>query len=127
MARRRLCDGDAVRIGNTVIAFIQPGDRESDATATAAHVVTAAEITDIQREILIALARPFKDPHGVALPATNKEIAGEVHLSVDAVKGHLRKLFEKFGVGNLPQNKKRAQLVWLAFRSGVISPGNLWD
>jgi DNA-binding CsgD family transcriptional regulator len=125
--QRRLCDGDVVRIGNTVIAFVQPGDRESDATATAAQTVTAADVTDIQRRILIALARPFKDPHGVALPATNKEIADEVHLSVDAVKGHLRRLFEKFAVGDLPQNKKRAQLVWLAFRCGVISAGNLWD
>ncbi|HEX4719723.1 MAG TPA: FHA domain-containing protein [Thermoleophilaceae bacterium] len=127
-ARRRLRDGDALRIGNTVLAFVQPGERESDATTpAAAQGVTRADITDTQRSILIALARPFKDPHGLALPATNKEIADEVYLSVDAVKGHLRTLFAKFGVGDLPQNKKRAQLVWLAFRSGVISAANLWD
>lgn len=126
-ARRRLRDGDALRIGNTILAFMQPGERESDATTPAAESVMGADITDTQRRILVALARPFKDPNGLALPATNKEIADEVYLSVDAVKSHLRTLFQKFGVGELPQNKKRAQLVWLAFRSGVISAANLWD
>lgn len=125
-ARRRLRDGDALRVGNTVLAFVQPGERESDATTPAVESMAAASITDGQRRILIALARPFKDPNGLALPATNKEIAEEVYLSVDAVKSHLRVLFQKFGVGDLPQNKKRAQLVWLAFRSGVISAAELW-
>ena len=32
---------------------------------------------------------------------------------VDAVKGHLRALFEKFGIGDLPQNQKRVRLVEL--------------
>jgi DNA-binding CsgD family transcriptional regulator len=126
-SRRRLRDRDAVRIGNTTIAFLQPGERESDATLTAAEQVAIADLTDRQREILIALARPFKDPDGLALPATNQQVADEVHLSVDAVKGHLRALFHKFGVDDLPQNQKRAQLVWRAFRSGAISAGNLWD
>jgi pSer/pThr/pTyr-binding forkhead associated (FHA) protein len=125
-ARRRLRDGDALRVGNTVLAFVQPGERESDATMPAVERMAAASLTDTQRRILIALARPFKDPNGVPLPATNKEIADEVYLSVDAVKGHLRTLFQKFGVTDLPQNKKRAQLVWLAFRSGVISAAELW-
>jgi hypothetical protein len=126
-ARRRLRDGDALQLGDTVLAFVRPGERESDATAPAGQSVTAADITDTQRRVLIALARPFKDPNGLAVPATNKEIAEEVYLSVDAVKGHLRTLFQKFGVADLPQNKKRAQLVWLAFRCGAISTANLWD
>jgi DNA-binding CsgD family transcriptional regulator len=126
-SRRRLRDRDAVRVGNTVIAFLQPGERESDATLTAAEQVAIADLTDRQREILIALAGPFKDPVGLALPATNQQVADEVHLSVEAVKGHLRTLFRKFGVDDLPQNQKRAQLVWRAFRSGAISANNLWD
>ena len=49
----------------------------------------------------------------------------EVLLSVDAVKGHLRVLFEKFGIGDLPQNQKRVRLVELALRNGVISVRDL--
>ena len=46
-------------------------------------------------------------------------------LSVDSVKGHLRALFEKFGIGDLPQNQKRVRLVELALRQGVISVRDL--
>ena len=44
---------------------------------------------------------------------------------MDAVKAHLRTLFEKFEVGELPQNQKRIRLAELALRSGVISPRDL--
>jgi pSer/pThr/pTyr-binding forkhead associated (FHA) protein len=126
-ARRRLRDGDALRFGNTVVAYLRPGERESEATASAVESVPGTNLTDTQRRVLIALARPFKDPNGLATPATNKAIAEELFLSVDAIKGHLRVLFQKFGVQDLPQNQKRAQLVWLAFRSGAISAASLWE
>jgi hypothetical protein len=44
---------------------------------------------------------------------------------VDAVKKHLRALFEKFGVAHLPQNEKRARLVERAFAGGFISEREL--
>jgi DNA-binding CsgD family transcriptional regulator len=36
------------------------------------------------------------------------------------VKAHLRSLFDKFGVADLPQNKKRHALVQAALRSGLV-------
>ena len=50
---------------------------------------------------------PFKDGAAFATPATNQAIAEELHLSVDAVKTHMRALFEKLEVEDLPQNRKR--------------------
>ena len=44
----------------------------------------------------------------------------ELFLSVDAVKGHLRALFEKLEVENLPHNQKRVRLVERALESGVL-------
>jgi hypothetical protein len=44
---------------------------------------------------------------------------------VDAVKAHLRVLFEKFGVSHLPQNEKRLRLVEAAFHSGVVTERDL--
>ena len=44
---------------------------------------------------------------------------------MDAVKTHLRALFAKFGVGDLPQNQKRVKLVERAFQSGALSPKDL--
>ena len=126
-SRKRLRDGDILRFGNTVVAYVSPGERESEATAAAPDEEPGRELTETQRKILLALARPFKDASGLPTPATNKEIAEEVFLSVDAVKGHLRVLFQKFGVQELPQNQKRAQLVWRALQSGAISAPQLWQ
>jgi len=60
-----------------------------------------------------------------ATPATNRDIAEEVFLSVDAVKTHLRTLFGKFGVEDLPQNQKRVKLVEFALQSGTVTPRDL--
>ena len=44
-----------------------------------------------------------------------------MHLTVDAVKAHLRVLFERYGLGELPQNEKRARLVATVLLSGVLT------
>ena len=41
-------------------------------------------------------------------------------VSVDAVKAHLRVLFERFGLDDLPQNQKRARLAAVALVNGVV-------
>ena len=63
----------------------------------------AMTLSDAQKRVLIALCRPFKASTAFVTPATNDQIAAEVFLSVDAVKKHMRGLFEKFGVEGLPQ------------------------
>ena len=122
--RRRLRDGDALRFGQTSIVFRSPGSAVAE-TVAAGDTPDAASITDTQRRILVALCRPYREGSDFATPAANREIAEEVFLSVDAVKAHLRTLFEKFEVGDLPQNQKRVRLAELALRSGVISPRDL--
>ena len=82
-------------------------------------------ITDAQRRVLLALCRPFKDSAAFVTPPSNEHIAGELFLSIDAVKKHMRALFEKFGVQHLPQNEKRARLVERAFAGGFISDQDL--
>jgi hypothetical protein len=121
VARRRLRDGDLLRLGATAILFRDPRAGGLAETAAATGRAAAPELTERQRAILIALCRPFGEGGEFAAPATNSEIADEVYLSVDAVKGHLRTLFERFDVGDLPQNQKRIRLAELALRSGAIS------
>jgi FHA domain len=124
-AQRRLRDGDAIRIGTTVLIFRSPKDQESQATAPSAELRTVVSLTDAQRRVLLALCRPFKDSAAFVTPPTNEHIAQELYLSVDAVKKHMRSLFEKFGVQHLPQNEKRARLVERAFAGGFISEHEL--
>jgi hypothetical protein len=78
-------------------------------------------LTDTQLGILAALCRPLAGGNHFATPATNQEIAAEVFLSVDAVKGHLRTLYRKFGIEDLPHNQKRARLVELAIEGGYVA------
>lgn len=124
VGRRRLRDGDALRFGNTLVVFRAPG-AAAEETAAAGDMPDAASISETQRRVLIGLCRPFREGSEFATPASNKQIAEEVFLSVDAVKSHLRALFEKFDVGDLPQNQKRIRLAELAIKSGVISPRDL--
>jgi predicted component of type VI protein secretion system len=123
--RRTLHDGDAIRIGSTLIVYRAPGRPRASTTHRADKALSAASITPTQRRILVALCRPFRDGHPFATVPTNQAIAVEVALSVDRVKAHLHTLFETFDVGALPQNQKRVRLVERAMQSGVISRHDL--
>jgi hypothetical protein len=81
---------------------------------------TDVRLTDTQLGILAALCKPISSGNQYATPATNQDIAEEVFLSVDAVKGHLRTLYRKFGIEDLPHNQKRARLVELAIEGGYV-------
>lgn len=119
--RRLLRDGDTLRFGRTAVLFRRPGEAAPEATVVAGEVPAAATISPGQRRVLLALCRPYKEEAQFTTPATNQAIAAELHLSVDAVKTHMRALFEKLGVGDLPQNQKRAALAERALQSGVIN------
>lgn len=118
----RLADGDLLRFGQTLVIFRDP--RESSAASTTQTAqdasLTAPDITPAQSRILAALCGPLLGEGARPLtPATNQEIGEKLFLSVDAVKGHLRVLFQKFGIAELPQNQKRVALAERAIQSGA--------
>jgi hypothetical protein len=82
---------------------------------------TRTSVTPMQHKVLVALSRPYRDGSAFAVPATNAAIAAELVLSVDAIKTHLRALYEKFDVDKLPQNEKRVRLAEMALGSGIVS------
>ncbi|HEY0391839.1 MAG TPA: FHA domain-containing protein [Solirubrobacterales bacterium] len=123
--RRRLRDGDTLRFGRTRVLYRRPGEAAPEATVVANEVSSAATVSPGQRRVLVALCRPFKDSSTFATPPTNQAIAEELHLSVDAVKTHMRALFEKLGVEDLPQNRKRVALAEHAMKSGIVAPRDL--
>ena len=117
--RRRLRDGDRICFGETIVRFRAPLADESRSTAAVVAGSAQLTLTETQRRVLVALCRPLEDsPY--ATPATNREIAEEIHLSVDAVKAHLRVLFERLGIDGLPQNQKRARLAAVALVDGLV-------
>jgi pSer/pThr/pTyr-binding forkhead associated (FHA) protein len=123
--RRRLKDGDTLRFGGTMVAYCAGQRGESLATVAPESQPAPADLTEAQRRVLVALCRPFKGSDPFPTPATNRQIADELFLSVDTVKTHLRALFSKLGVENLPQNQKRMGLAERAFETGLVTERDL--
>jgi hypothetical protein len=119
VGRRVLRDGDRLVFGETPVMY-RASDSGASSTIGVMTSPAAVNLTATQRQILVALCRPVRDS-AFATPLTNKEIAGEVSLSVDAVKAHLRTLFERFGLEDLPQNQKRARLAAIALLQGIVT------
>jgi hypothetical protein len=120
LGRHRLADGDRLCFGETVVLYRHPGAGESGTTGVVSEGAATIPLTPTQRKVLIALCRPVNES-AFATPATNREIAEEIFLSVDAVKAQLRGLFERFGLEELPQNQKRARLAASALVAGLLT------
>jgi pSer/pThr/pTyr-binding forkhead associated (FHA) protein len=119
--RRRLRDGDRLCFGDVEIEYRAPEATGLASTASVATETQAPPLTPAQHRVLVSLCRPLRDS-AYATPATNREISAELFLSVDAVKAHLRVLFERFDLEALPQNQKRARLAALALVNGLVRP-----
>ena len=122
--KRRLADGDRLCFGGTLVFFRAPGTADADSTLALRDPPVSVTLSETQRRVLIALSRPMGES-AFATPATNRAIADELSLSVDAVKAHLRVLFERFGLTELPQNQKRTTLAATALVNGVVAPHEL--
>lgn len=122
--RRRLRDADVLLFGATSVLYREPTIRRTASTsAVSGHV--AVHVSPAQRKVLVELCRPFADGAGHAVPSTNRAIAASLVLSDEAVKSHMRALFGRFGIEDLPQNAKRARLVEIALQSGIVAPHEL--
>ena len=121
-ARRVLRAGDVIRTGDTHLAFVAPAGGSISATVTAGGAAVP-DITPAQRRVLVALCRPLSTR---GAPASNRQIADELVIARDTVKGTLSRLFEQFGIGSdVPQNQKRALLARRALHAGVIAADEL--
>ena len=121
--RRALSDGDVLRVGHTAVLVRMPSHATSDPTRPESRFAPSSPLPPGQRRVLEALCRPCLAPGGPHPPASNEQIAGELHLSVDAVKAHLRQLFRRFDIEHLPQIQKRTALVRITIESGILRSG----
>ena len=65
----------------------------ADVTVIAGEGPELPRLTETQRRVLVALCRPLRDGGSFSTPASNQQIADELHLSLDTVKTNLRTLF----------------------------------
>ena len=118
---RRLADRDVIQVGRTSLVFRDPAADGGDRTVEGSVPLEAGAISPMQSRVMNELCRPTLMAGRYEPPATNEEIAARIHLSVDAVKAHLRHLFRKFEIEDLPQNQKRTRLVRMAVEAGLVS------
>jgi pSer/pThr/pTyr-binding forkhead associated (FHA) protein len=123
--RRRLFDNDEILSGATRMLFRCPPGAVADdviGTHTSAGAPEAPALSDAQRRVAAVLCRGFGSDGTFGEPATNEEIASELFLSVATVKTHLRVLYQRYNLEDVPQNVKRRRLVALLVQTGVVEP-----
>lgn len=118
--RRRLQDRDILRMGTSAVLFRQPSAIGDESTA-AAPTSREVKVSEAERRVLVELCRPLLEPGLGATPAANGQIAEALVLSLPGVKSHVRTLFTKLDVDDLPQNRKRAELARRALEIGLVS------
>ncbi len=121
---RVLNDRDQLRFGNTEMSFRDTTQKRSR-TVIVARELDGPLVSPAQMKVLVALCRPYKHHSAFARPASNRDIAEELFLSVESVKSHLRALFAKFELEDLPQNEKRVRLVEHAFAQALVRDSEL--
>jgi pSer/pThr/pTyr-binding forkhead associated (FHA) protein len=118
--RRRLVDGDLLRIGQTAIAFCDPGLSGLGVTLAPGELGIAPKFSEQQQRILRALCRPLLgDGEGVQ-PAGDAEVAAETGVPEDIVTTELDHLGRSFGLQDMPPADRRAEIALLALRSGLV-------
>ena len=101
--RRRLADGDLVKIGRTIMGFNQPGSNGPGPTMVEAELSATPRFSEQQQRILRSLCRPlFADGDGFN-PSSDLEVAEATGIEVEVVTQELDLLARLFGLEDMPR------------------------
>lgn len=114
----RLGPGDEIRIGRTRIVL--RAERTADDPGMTEAQAPPPQLTPRERDVLIALFRPMTSSEMFTEPASTRQIAQALWVSEAAVKQHLLRLYDKFGVGGEGE-RRRTRLANEALRRGAIT------
>jgi len=118
--RRRLMDGDLVRIGQTTMAFCDPSLSGLGVTLAPGELGVAPKFSEQQQRILRGLCRPLMgDGEGIT-PASDVAVAEATGVPEDVVTTELDHLGRAFGLRDMPPADRRAEIALLALRSGLV-------
>jgi pSer/pThr/pTyr-binding forkhead associated (FHA) protein len=119
--RRRLGDGDLLRVGRTLFTFCDPVPVGTGPTLVPGELSATPRFSEQQQRVLRALCRPlFQDGEGIN-PATDEEIAEATGIPLEAVAAELDHLGRALGLEEMPPVDQRAEVALLAMRSGLVS------
>jgi hypothetical protein len=118
---RPLRPGDEIRVGGTrLVARLDGPDEREDATVGAG---VGPHLTQREQEVLLALCRPVVTGEVFHEPASIHQMAAELAVTEAAVKQHLSRLYEEFGV--FEREGRRARLANEAIRRGAVNTAEI--
>lgn len=119
---RALTDGDEIRAGTS--RFVFRAVRAVAAGPPTEGAQPAPELTAREREVLIALCRPLLANQLFTEPASSREIASALFVTEAAVKQHLLRLYQKFGVSG-DGDRRRVRLANEAMTRQAVTRADL--
>ena len=121
--RRRLADGDVVRIGRTLLTYTSPIAVGIGPTLVPGELSATPRFSEQQQRILRELCRPLLgDGEGVT-PSSDEDVAAALGIEVETVTTELDQLTRAFGLEDMPVTEGRAEVALLALRSGLVENG----
>ncbi|MEV4620547.1 FHA domain-containing protein [Asanoa sp. NPDC049573] len=118
---RVLTDGDEIRAGSS--RFVLRSGRVPAGQPTEAGA-PPPELTGRERDVLVQLCRPLLAGALFTEPASSREIAAALVVTEAAVKQHLLRLYEKFGILDEGE-RRRVRLANEAMLRGAITRADL--
>jgi pSer/pThr/pTyr-binding forkhead associated (FHA) protein len=120
VGRRRLADGDAIRVGRTLLTFSRPGVEGIGPTMVPGELSATPRFSEQQQRVLQRLCRPlFGDGDGLTV-TPDEQIAAELGIWRETVSNELDHLIRALGLEDLPREEGRKELALLAMRSGLV-------
>ena len=116
---RAIDAGDEIRVGTVRLVARGPSTPVEETIGAD----TGPELTRREREVLVALCRPMVSEGVFREPASIRQIAAELVVTEAAVKQHLQRLYDKFGL--VEREGRRARLANEAIRRGVVSTAEI--
>src|SRR5215213_7086946 len=121
IGRRRLSDGDDVRVGRTHVIFASPAAMGIGPTLVPGELSATPRFSEQQQRILRGLCRPLmRDGEGL-VPESDEEIGRSTGIPPETVTTELDHLTRALGLHELPRALRRRELALLALRSGLAA------
>jgi hypothetical protein len=121
VGERALRAGDEIRIGRSRLVVRSSPSGPSRPTVTERP---PPNLTRRERDILVVLCWPLLHGDAFAPPATVRDVAESLHVSVGAVKTHLSNLYDKFELYNTGRDR-RGELAREAINRHAVDVGDI--
>src|SRR5262245_49443356 len=117
-APRTLTDRDEILIGRTRLVLRDPAARVE---ATTEPLRAAPARTAGEQRVLVELCRPVLSGRAFTPPSSVRAMAEALFVTDSAVKQHLDRLYDKFGIETNAGESRRVRLANEAIQSGAVT------